>query len=880
MIQLININKYYYMGRSNKKDNPNLTYHALKDINVCFGDSGMNFILGKSGSGKSTLLNIIGGIDKYDSGELIIDNVNTKNFGAKDFNIYRNTYIGFVFQEFNVLKGLSVYDNIALSLELKHQNTKLAHKKILEVIEKVGLKGLENRMMNEISGGQRQRVAIARALIKNPRVIIADEPTGNLDSNNSKMVMNLLKELSKEHLIIIVTHNDLLATEYGDRIIKLKDGRIIDDSLSTLPTDTSLNLERVKVPVKTSFNLALKSALRNKIRFIFIILLFSVSLMFAGVVINLWLADTTTVYAKYQDEYNNYILNTKKEYTSHGITTHSAFYFYEVNRQEKDYEANNPQIGIVKGMEYNIPIDQNALYEDEIYVNSIGRINIWDGKIFTNNDVSTRRKYNTQWNEFSKTSSTLNIAITDYVAKNLIVKNYFGSAVKDEEDLINKEIIMPGFNNSLVIKGIITTDFSDLINNLDTNDSNAFAAFKDNLLLYNSIFMVEKNYQRIFGTINEESEAQYLSNIKKAEENYNNNPSTTNFDILHDLYVTDNVDYIYDDFIFNFLKNEGYYENIKITTYDQVDKNTNRYPLVDANNISCEPVKPAEGEQIQIALSSGFLKKVLNLDGELKDLYENCVFEMEVLTSSGDKKTEITSANIYLNGVSRVPVTITAKITQVIEDDEPIVILPRKNNSNLFRNYLAASCGNGNFLTLKVNNLKTGNESIETNATFYRSLIDNNIRIDNIAFQKILLVDTFIKDNLWLFIGIFFVFGLFSVLLIFNFVIINIKNSTRDIGIYMSLGMSGFKISLIYFFQVIFIGLIAFVIATIGTFTFLKVLDAKFTAMSMVNLQVIKLSFLGSLIVSLIASIVPTSAIVVPLINLMRKRPVDVIKSI
>jgi len=879
MIQLVNINKYYYMGRSNKKDNPNLTYHALKDINVCFGDSGMNFILGKSGSGKSTLLNIIGGIDKYDSGELIIDNVNTKDFNSKDYNTYRNTYIGFVFQEFNVLKGLSVYDNIALSLELKHQNVKKSHELILEVIEKVGLKGLENRMMNEISGGQRQRVAIARALIKNPRVIIADEPTGNLDSNNSKMVMDLLKELSKEHLIIIVTHNDLLAEEYADRIIKLINGKITSDTLDTLPTDTPLKLERVKVPVKTSLNLAFKSALRNKIRFIFIILLFSVSLMFAGVVINLWLADTTSVYAKYQADYNNYILNTKKEYTSHGITSHSAFYFYEVNKQEKDYALNNPQITIIKGMEYEIPIDQNSLYDDEIYANSIGRINIWDGNVFTDNDISTRTQYSREWDQFTNISSTLNIAITDYVAQNLIVKNYFGSAVKKDTDLINKEITMPGFNNPLIIKGIIRTDFSNLMYTLNTEDSNELASFKDNLLLYNSIFMVEGNYKRIFGVFDEGAEATRLSNIQKAEKNYEINPSQPNYNALHGLYVEDNVNYIYDDFIFSFLKNEGFYENIKVTTYDQIDENTNRYPI-SQNNISCEPVKPAEGQQIQIALSSGFLKKVLNLEGDLETLYSNCVFEMEVLTSTGETKTELTSANIYLNGVSRVPVPITAKITQIIEDEEPIVIMPRKNNYNLFKSYLSNSCGNGNFLTLKVNNLAGGNDAIKQNALLYRSLIDNNIRIDNIAFQKILLVDNFIKDNLWLFIGIFFVFGLFSVLLIFNFVIINIKNSTRDIGIYMSLGMSGFKISLIYFFQVIFIGLTAFIIATIGTFTFLKVLDARFTAMSMVNLEVIKLSIVGSLVVALFASIIPTSAIVVPLINLMRKRPVDVIKSI
>ena len=199
MIRLININKFYHSASEK--------FHALKDINLTFGQQGMHFIVGKSGSGKSTLLNIIGGIDQYDSGDLLIDDVSTTDFTPKDFHTYRNSYVGFVFQEFNVLKGLNVFDNIAISLDLQHKNPKAYHDEVQKIIDRVGLTGLEKRMMNQISGGERQRVAIARALIKNPRVIIADEPTGNLDSINSKIVMDLLKDLSRDHLIIIVTHN-------------------------------------------------------------------------------------------------------------------------------------------------------------------------------------------------------------------------------------------------------------------------------------------------------------------------------------------------------------------------------------------------------------------------------------------------------------------------------------------------------------------------------------------------------------------------------------------------------------------------------------------------------------------------------------------------
>lgn len=270
MIKLTNLNKYYKSGQG--------TYHALRDINLELPDKGLVFIVGKSGSGKSTLLNVIGGIDSYDSGELIIDDVNTKSFNDRDYNTYRNTYIGFIFQEFNVIKTLSVYDNIALSLELHHLSIKENHQKIMDLIERVGLKGKEKRKMNEISGGERQRVAIARALIKEPKVIIADEPTGNLDSKNRDIVMDILKDLSKDRLVLIVTHDKEIATQHGDRLITVKDGSIINDETTHQEhisfSDGAYIKEQIKPSLSTSFILGGKSFIQNKLRYILIILFF------------------------------------------------------------------------------------------------------------------------------------------------------------------------------------------------------------------------------------------------------------------------------------------------------------------------------------------------------------------------------------------------------------------------------------------------------------------------------------------------------------------------------------------------------------------------------------------------------------------------------
>jgi len=200
---------------------------ALNDISINFADTGLVFILGKSGSGKSTLLNVIGGLDKPDSGEIIVDGVSSKDFSAQDFDGYRNTHVGFVFQEFNILDDFTVAENIALSLKLQSKpNDKEAVESLLDLVE---LKDLGNRSPKTLSGGQKQRVAIARALIKDPKIIMADEPTGSLDSKTGKQVFDILKKLSQEKLVIVVSHDREFAFKYGDRIIELADGKIISD---------------------------------------------------------------------------------------------------------------------------------------------------------------------------------------------------------------------------------------------------------------------------------------------------------------------------------------------------------------------------------------------------------------------------------------------------------------------------------------------------------------------------------------------------------------------------------------------------------------------------------------------------------------------------
>lgn len=224
MLELRNLVKIY-------KTKGGAEVRALDGVSLKFGEKGMVFLLGKSGSGKSTLLNVCGGLDTPDGGEIIIKGRSSRDFSQSDFDSYRNTFVGFVFQEYNILNEFSVEDNIALALELQGKNKN--RERVHEILKQVELEDFAKRKPNTLSGGQKQRVAIARALVKNPEIIMADEPTGALDSATGKQVFDTLKKLSEQKLVIVVSHDREFAEIYGDRIIELKDGKVIADVTKT-----------------------------------------------------------------------------------------------------------------------------------------------------------------------------------------------------------------------------------------------------------------------------------------------------------------------------------------------------------------------------------------------------------------------------------------------------------------------------------------------------------------------------------------------------------------------------------------------------------------------------------------------------------------------
>jgi len=425
MIQLINISKRY-----NSKKGNNTT--ALDNINLKLGDKGLTFILGKSGSGKSTLLNILGGLDKQSSGNIIINNKDTNTFKSSDWDMYRNTYVGFVFQEFNLLDSYDVYNNIKLSLEL--QNKKISDNDIKEVLSKVSLEDISKRKINELSGGQKQRVAIARAIIKKPEILLCDEPTGNLDSTTSKEIFNILKELSKNTLVIVVSHDEESASIYADRIIRISDGKIVSDTLDIdITSNKELVLKKAHLPFMYSFKMGIDSLFKKKIKFIFSLISLTACFAFLGFTLSL-----------YNSNYENDFLREFSKYDS----TELHLYKYE-NIVDYEETAKKQMSSLFSG---------NNMSSNDLHPTPI---NIDDDLV-----KEIENNTNLKWYK-------------DY----LIINNgYITLAIDSDDD----EPIYYDYSSSIIFGLLDSLDTSNIVGNID-NNSVVISSYIADIIIHNGI---------------------------------------------------------------------------------------------------------------------------------------------------------------------------------------------------------------------------------------------------------------------------------------------------------------------------------------------------------------------------------------------------------
>jgi len=512
------LNKTYIQGKNQKI--------ALSNISLELGDKGMVFIFGKSGSGKSTLLNMIGGIDSFDSGEIFFFEKSLGQMSTQELDQYRNYEIGMVFQEFNLLERFNVHDNLYFCLELQHNNLN-QNQLINDALKIVNLEGFNNRDIRELSGGEKQRVAIARAIIKNPKIILADEPTGNLDSENGKIVLDILKEISKTKLVIVVSHDQDNALNYADRVISLSDGTIVSDQSMITKHDNPIHRNnslqdfkksRNQLSFKYILNLALSNLKSKKGKIIvtiisFILALFLINIGLTYIFFNYEKSSSNTFETAELKEYPLFIKEMQSSDERYRSFTNTEI--GKLTNEYSDIEFFKSYYRPVYGfftLDYMFSFSQIQTESDADVLSS-------SNVIILNNNLAP---FNILYGECP--TEVGNIAITDYMA-DMIVKYHVYQDVENVQDLIGQTISKN--NEEMEISGIYSTNYLNHYSSTDDMQELIESGFIVLLnSIYSSIFMTQDTFDSMFNTtgymINTSDNHQFNISIGSSEYSLNN----------------------------------------------------------------------------------------------------------------------------------------------------------------------------------------------------------------------------------------------------------------------------------------------------------------------------------------------------------------------
>ena len=594
MLKLKNIKKNYVTS--------NEVVKALKGINIEFRKSEFVAILGPSGCGKTTLLNIIGGLDKYTSGDLVIDDVSTKKYKDRDWDTYRNHRIGFVFQNYNLITHQSVLANVELALTLSGVDKKNRRKKAIQVLEKVGLKDQMHKKPNQLSGGQMQRVAIARALVNDPDIILADEPTGALDTKTSVQIMEILKDISKDKLIIMVTHNPDLAEKYATRIINLLDGEITND---TKPYNSKKDLKdklennkKTSMSFITAMNLSLNNLMTKKGRTI--LTAFAGSIGIIGIALILALSNGV----------QEYINNVEEEtLTSYPITIQK-----ESVEMADFFSSLKPE---VNKQEHN----DNKIYSNDVMSEMMSTMS---SKVKSNN-----------LEEFKKYIESDESNITDYTSAISYSYNLNIQIYKDSDSevvQVNPNTVLDDIGMSLneIQKSFMSTDvFAEMFDNQEMNNQLYDLVAGSWPTKYNEVILLVDEYNEISDFT---LYALVLKDSKELKEMYQNIVNGIPFEVEQTSYdINDLV-----GMKFKFLLNSDYYAKENGIWVDK--RNNEKYMLNLLNNAEeltiTGIVRPNE-EAIMASTTGGILYS--------KDLKE---YVINKINESSIAKEQVSNPNI------------------------------------------------------------------------------------------------------------------------------------------------------------------------------------------------------------------------------------------
>lgn len=541
-----------------------LQEEALIDISITLPNKGLIFILGKSGSGKSTLLNILGGIDRPTSGEIILCNIRLDKLSDKELASYRNSYCSFIFQDYNLIESLNVYENVKLALDLNNNKKDI----VTKYLNEVGLFNYENKLISSCSGGECQRIAIARALIKNPKMILCDEPTAALDSKNGNLIMNILKRLAQNRLIVVVTHNENYAKNYGDGIIKLQDGKIIANNISLKNYDEdNIKLYESKLNLSTKIKIGSLAIKKHPVRFIANIFLLTLSFLLLLFSLQILTIDS-----------NKSFLKTIKNNDYQYVTINKKYNNMNVNLNSKDMNY----------LDQSLKVKSMAIVEDELSLNNVN----YNSDLYYYNVIPRGYTYTyvidkQGFDITGKLPQDYNeIAISKYL-NDIIV---FNGLNETKIDTALGQYLQ--INNTVyMVCGIIDTSFTEKYDLLKSQNDEALAKQYANYLkhdiasliifsdkLETNLIDLENNYLLINNNVTTKA-----SKIACLEEYYQYTliSKTDGIVIPVGLYVSILNDYIYN----NYYNNEHYYTYFQLLKAIMDNSNYSNYYEAIANNL-------------------------------------------------------------------------------------------------------------------------------------------------------------------------------------------------------------------------------------------------------------------------------------------------------
>lgn len=876
MIRFENVTKEYLPKKGSKKI-------AIDNISFSLPNKGLIFLLGKSGSGKSTLLNLLGSLDKPTNGNIFAFNKNISKFKEKELTSYRSNYVGFIFQEFNLLEDLNVYDNIDLSLNLKRQKS---NKELLDkYLDIVHLSNLGKRQVSELSGGEKQRVAIARALIKNPKIILADEPTGNLDTANSEQIFNLLKEISKEHLVVVVSHDRENAFKYSDGIIEIEDGKIINNTVKIKNTKKEeFKLNKSHISFFKRIKLAFGMLRVKKIRLTITILLLTLAFSLFGFSYSLMNFDIPKTHADtmvhenesnilfdkgYISDYKLYNMLTTKEVEEITSKLNSNYY-------EERYYYNNNTLATLElsyGLNQKYSELQSSAYYG-IYNDYVKFITYDEDKLNSLDIIGSIPK--------NEKEVLINELLADYLViygfqeyntKENKISEYLDSTVTSKEELIGKYLYVG--NDYIIVSGIVKDNNLQKYNEL--KNVTQIKMEKKPTKLYNEFRSLYKN--NLYNV--------YIGSNFILNDNHSNYLIDNN--TFENILYYDSKEY-YDGVYLQVINSElEMYDGKKISKIDKINDGE-----IVLSSMIIEWL--ADGKVMENYLEKGkklkeeYNKKVAEREEKIQEQYEklqndpNYVYVEipEVKEPDYDKLIE----DIIIEEINNQD--IIGKNIEIEILDKHHIYSEKDSINKTFKvvgvvisspyTYVGSDMLDFTFPSMITSSINIEEKDVEELINIFNNFDNKNYNMTTRFSSAMNNISKVVKsiENIAKYVTFGFLF--FSIVLLTLFITNNLNVNRKKIGILRSLGTKTQDIIKIFMLESCIIGLFTSILSSFGTIVIINLVNNYITKELFFYVKpiIFNISSIVSIVIVIILVII--ISLIIPIIKLSRSKPINLIQ--